>query len=161
MTVQISSVCGLTPIREWWTTPTTLRVAQKATAMDDDDQVIFYPNQGVDPHNRCCGGSMWCIQVKIIWLIFLYSRSYYLFFQDICGIICAIFTWLLILYAEFVVTFVTLLPCPYPIFQCVNMVIFQIFAFLAMASHLRTMFTDPVCSHNLTILLIYYNINIA
>lgn len=31
--------------------------------MDDDDQVIFYPNQGVDPHNRCCGGSMWCIQV--------------------------------------------------------------------------------------------------
>jgi len=92
--------------------------------MDDNDQVIFYPNQGVDPHNRCCGGSMWCI-------------------QDICGIICAIFTWLLILYAEFVVTFVTLLPCPYPIFQFVNMVIFQIFAFLAMASHLRTMFTDP------------------
>lgn len=31
--------------------------------MDDNDQVIFYPNQGVDPHNRCCGGSMWCIQV--------------------------------------------------------------------------------------------------
>ncbi|KAL4098404.1 hypothetical protein QTP88_023024 [Uroleucon formosanum] len=92
--------------------------------MDDNDQVIFYPNQGIDPHNRCCGGSMWCI-------------------QDICGIICAIFTWLLILYAEFVVTFVTLLPCPYPIFQCVNMVIFQVFAFLAMASHLRTMFTDP------------------
>lgn len=121
--------------------------------MDDyNDQVIFYPNQGIDPHNRCCGGSMWCIRVIII---INYSsrrpfRFYFVFtmctafFQDICGIICAIFTWLLILYAEFVVTYVTLLPCPYPLFQFVNMVIFQMFAFLAMASHLRTMFTDPV-----------------
>lgn len=42
--------------------------------MDDNDQVIFYPNQGVDPHNRCCGGSMWCIQV--IYRIFSYDFTY-------------------------------------------------------------------------------------
>lgn len=41
--------------------------------MDDNDQVIFYPNQGVDPHNRCCGGSMWCIQV-INYVIDFYYR---------------------------------------------------------------------------------------
>lgn len=79
----------------------------------------------VDLHNKCCGGSVWCI-------------------RDICGIICAILTWMLILYAEFVVMNVILLPSFYPFYKVINMVIFQTFAFLAFASHLRTMFTDPV-----------------
>lgn len=94
--------------------------------------------------------------IILYFYIDLYLYSYNPFLQDICGIICAIFTWLLILYAEFVVTFVTLLPCPYPIFQCVNMVIFQVFAFLAMASHLRTMFTDPVRLHNFTMIFKHF-----
>ncbi|CAG2053883.1 unnamed protein product [Timema podura] len=64
-------------------------------------------------------------------------------YNDICGVICAILTWLLILYAEFVVMVVMLLPCPYPVYSAVNMIIFQTFAFLAFASHLRAMFTDP------------------
>lgn len=79
----------------------------------------------IDVHNRCCGGKMWCI-------------------RDICGIICAIMTWLLILYAEFVVMNVILLPTTYPIYSVINIVLFQACAFLAFASHLRTMFTDPV-----------------
>lgn len=53
-------------------------------------------------------------------------------------------TWLLILYAEFVVMMVMLIPSPYPLYSSVNIVIFQSFAFLAFASHLRAMFTDPV-----------------
>jgi len=53
-------------------------------------------------------------------------------------------TWLLILYAEFVVMVVMLLPSPYPVYSTINVVIFQTFAFLAFASHLRAMFTDPV-----------------
>ena len=32
-------------------------------------------------HNRCLNGRFWCI-------------------KDICGIVCAFFTWMLILYAE-------------------------------------------------------------
>ncbi|KAF4532112.1 hypothetical protein B566_EDAN004117 [Ephemera danica] len=52
-------------------------------------------------------------------------------------------TWFLILYAEFVVMYVMLMPSPYPIYATINMIIFQVFAFLAFASHLRTMFTDP------------------
>lgn len=79
----------------------------------------------IDVHNRCCGGKMWCI-------------------RDICGIICAIMTWLLILYAEFVVMYVILIPSMYPLYSVVNIVVFQTCAFLAFASHLRTMFTDPV-----------------
>ncbi|KAK3907703.1 Palmitoyltransferase ZDHHC3 [Frankliniella fusca] len=77
-----------------------------------------------DMHNRCCGGLVWCI-------------------KDICGIMCAALTWILILYAEFVVMVVMLIPSPYPVYSLINGVIFQSLAFLAFASHLRTMFTDP------------------
>ncbi|KAL1117145.1 hypothetical protein AAG570_004473 [Ranatra chinensis] len=77
-----------------------------------------------DNHNRCCGGWLWCI-------------------KDICGIVCAILTWLLILYAEFVVMMVIVVPNPYTIYGIVNCMIFQCLASLAFASHLRTMLTDP------------------
>lgn len=77
-----------------------------------------------DLHNKCCGGMVWCI-------------------KDICGVICAILTWLLILYAEFVVMAVMLIPHPHPVYRFFNMVLFQTFAFLAFASHLRAMLTDP------------------
>lgn len=66
------------------------------------------------------------------------------FVKDYCGIICAVLTWSLILYAEFVVMTVILLPSPYPVYSYVNMVIFNLLAFLATASHMRTMFSDPV-----------------
>ncbi|XP_023028463.1 palmitoyltransferase ZDHHC3 [Leptinotarsa decemlineata] len=83
-----------------------------------------YVRKESDFHNRCCGGMLWCI-------------------RDICGIICAILTWLLILYAEFVVMSVILIPNPYPIYSVINMIIFQLCAFLAITSHFKTMFTDP------------------
>lgn len=66
------------------------------------------------------------------------------FIKDCCGIICAVITWALILYAEFVVMTVILLPSPYPVYSYVNMVIFNLLAFLATSSHMRTMFSDPV-----------------
>lgn len=70
--------------------------------------------------------------------------NYCYLLQDICGIICAVMTWLLILYAEFVVMVVIILPSPYPVYSTINMVIFNMLAFLAYASHIRTMFSDPV-----------------
>lgn len=102
--------------------------------MMEYDYISF--RKEVDSHNKCCGGRFWCI-------------------RDICGIICAILTWLLIFYAEFVVMFVILIPSPYPIYSGVNMILFQICTFLAFTSHLRTMFTDPV-SKDLTTFLINY-----
>ena len=66
--------------------------------------------------------------------------------KDICGIICVVMTWLLILYAEFVVMVVMLIPSPYPVYSTINMIIFQTFAILALVSHLRAMLTDPVSS---------------
>jgi palmitoyltransferase ZDHHC3/7/25 len=66
-----------------------------------------------------------------------------MFFKDICGIICAVMTWLLIAYSEFVVMKVMLLPSPYPVYRYVNMIVFNCGIFLAVASHLKSMFSDP------------------
>nr|QDC33566.1 palmitoyltransferase ZDHHC3 [Coleomegilla maculata]QDC33567.1 palmitoyltransferase ZDHHC3 [Coleomegilla maculata] len=77
-----------------------------------------------DLHNRCCSGRIWCI-------------------KDICGIICAILTWLLIFYAEFVVMSVILFPSLESFYGLSNTILFQTLAFLAFTSHLKTMFTDP------------------
>lgn len=65
------------------------------------------------------------------------------FIRDACGIVCAIITWLLVLYAEFVVLFVMLLPSKNLMYSIVNGTLFNTLAFLALASHLRAMCTDP------------------
>ncbi|KAL7302363.1 palmitoyltransferase ZDHHC3 [Trichogramma pretiosum] len=77
-----------------------------------------------DIHNRCCSKKLWCI-------------------KDICGIICAILTWLLIIYAEFVVMAVILIPKINTFYSTLNIAIFQTLTFLAFISHIKTMFTDP------------------
>lgn len=71
--------------------------------------------------------------------------------KDACGILCAMFTWLLIAYAEFVVVVVILLPSRDTIHSIINTTVFQFFVVLAVAAHLRTMLSDPVmlafCQH--------------
>jgi len=71
--------------------------------------------------------------------------------KDACGIICAAFAWLLIAYAEFVVMIVILLPSRDTVHSIINTTFFHFFALLAIASHLRTMLSDPVmlalCQH--------------
>uniref|UniRef100_A0A4W2FFN7 Palmitoyltransferase n=1 Tax=Bos indicus x Bos taurus TaxID=30522 RepID=A0A4W2FFN7_BOBOX len=65
------------------------------------------------------------------------------FIRDGCGMICAVLTWLLVVYADFVVTFVMLLPSKDFWYSVVNGVVFNCLAVLALSSHLRTMLTDP------------------
>lgn len=100
----------------------TTVVQWTAVSTMDYDYMPFHREK--DFHNRCCGGKLWCI-------------------KDICGIICAVLTWMLIIYAEFVVMAVILIPTINSFYSSLNMAIFQSLAFLAFASHLRTMFTDP------------------
>uniref|UniRef100_A0A3P9JVF3 Palmitoyltransferase n=1 Tax=Oryzias latipes TaxID=8090 RepID=A0A3P9JVF3_ORYLA len=71
------------------------------------------------------------------------STSGLWFIRDTCGIVCAVITWLLVFYAEFVVVFVMLLPSKNLIYSVVNGTVFNSLAFLALASHLRAMCTDP------------------
>ncbi|XP_013418219.1 palmitoyltransferase ZDHHC3-like isoform X2 [Lingula anatina] len=73
-------------------------------------------------------------QCNSVWLV-----------KDICGIICAVFTYGLITYAEFVVMWILILPdfSKHTTYYAVNCCIFQGLAFLAVASHARAMLTDP------------------
>ena len=85
--------------------------------------------------------------VKMLKLLFrvLTSNRPLWFVKDICGIICVIITWMLVLWAEFVVSFVILLPSitSEPIYGLFNLIIFNCLAFLALASHFKSMTTDP------------------
>ncbi|XP_068837748.1 palmitoyltransferase ZDHHC3 isoform X5 [Capricornis sumatraensis] len=65
------------------------------------------------------------------------------FIRDGCGIACAIVTWFLVLYAEFVVLFVMLIPSRDYVYSVLNGLVFNLLAFLALASHCRAMLTDP------------------
>ncbi|XP_016374890.1 palmitoyltransferase ZDHHC3-like [Sinocyclocheilus rhinocerous] len=65
------------------------------------------------------------------------------FIRDACGIVCAIITWLLVVFAEVVVLFVMLIPSKSLTYSLVNGTLFNSLAFLALASHFRAMCTDP------------------
>ncbi|EPY78340.1 palmitoyltransferase ZDHHC3 isoform 1 [Camelus ferus] len=65
------------------------------------------------------------------------------FIRGGCGTACAIVTWFLVLYAEFVVLFVMLIPSRDYGYSVINGVAFNPLAFLALASHCRAMLTDP------------------
>lgn len=69
------------------------------------------------------------------------------FVKDICGVICVILTWMLILYAEYVVMFIMLMPSNSVGYKWGNAVLFNFLAFMAVASHSRAMFSDPVSIH--------------
>lgn len=74
--------------------------------------------------NNCCGRN-WCV-------------------YDACGIVCGIFTWLLLLYGQFCVLSIMMASfSDNKIHQTLNFIIFEFLFFLACASHLKTMFTDP------------------
>lgn len=67
------------------------------------------------------------------------------FVSDGVGIGCAIFTYCLVAYAEFVVVFVMLLPeIPLAGVGLLHAILFTYLAILAVVAHVRAMLTDPV-----------------
>lgn len=66
------------------------------------------------------------------------------FIRDGCGIACAVVTWMLVFYADFVVLLVMLVPSRDYVYSVINGTLFNTLAFLALASHFRAMLTDPV-----------------
>ena len=79
-----------------------------------------------------------------LWFLLTGGRHLW-FVQDVCGIICAIITWCLVLYAEFVVCWVILFPAftREPIYSFFNFILFNCLAILALTSHFKSMTTDP------------------
>ena len=73
-----------------------------------------------------------------------YHTVYLWCVKDVCGIICAVFTWLLVAYAEFTVMCVILLPGPSQMYSFCNALLFNWFVIMALTAHVRTMLSDPV-----------------
>ncbi|XP_021244566.1 palmitoyltransferase ZDHHC3 isoform X2 [Numida meleagris] len=82
------------------------------------------PEKCVPPPSRASLGTMW-------------------FIRDGCGIACAVVTWMLVFYADFVVLLVMLVPSRDYVYSVINGTVFNTLAFLALASHFRAMLTDP------------------
>ena len=64
--------------------------------------------------------------------------------KDACGIICCVITYMLILYATFVVMYVITPSAHVTWLNVVNGVVFSVTVSLAVASHVRAVVTDPV-----------------
>jgi hypothetical protein len=66
--------------------------------------------------------------------------------RDPYGLSCGFTTWFLFIYAQFVIIFVILIPKSHSIlFNIINLFIFHTLEILAVSSHCRTMFSNPVC----------------
>ncbi len=71
------------------------------------------------------------------------KESDYWFIWDPCGIVCAVMTYMLIGYGEFVV--LAILAPPFPtVYTLVSVCVFTAFATLAVISHVKAMVTEPV-----------------
>ena len=72
------------------------------------------------------------------------------FVCDPCGIVCAVITYILVVYGEFVV--LSILAPPFmSLGTAVNVTMFTTFGVLAVISHVKAMFTNPVsCYINYT-----------
>lgn len=65
--------------------------------------------------------------------------------RDPYGLSCGFTTWILFLYAQFVMIFVILIPSSHStLFNWMNLILFHLLEFLAVSSHVRTMFSNPV-----------------
>jgi len=65
--------------------------------------------------------------------------------RDPYGLSCGFTTWFLFIYAQFVIIFVILIPKSHStLFNLTNLFIFHILEILAVSSHCRTMFSNPV-----------------
>lgn len=65
------------------------------------------------------------------------------FVKDACGIACAILAWTFLAFAQYSLLTIVLLPQQNTTKKYANIAIFEFFSFLAIVSHLRTIFTDP------------------
>jgi hypothetical protein len=67
--------------------------------------------------------------------------------RDPYGLSCGFTTWFLFIYAQFVIIFVILIPKSHStLFNLINLFIFHMLEILAVSSHCRTMFSNPVCA---------------
>ncbi|XP_065827206.1 palmitoyltransferase ZDHHC3-A-like [Oscarella lobularis] len=75
-------------------------------------------------------------------MAFLSGQDGLWFVWDPCGIICVAFTYGLIVFADIILLVTVILPSP-TAFMALAYLVFHLLTFLAVASHMRAMLTDP------------------
>lgn len=63
--------------------------------------------------------------------------------KDCCGIACVLLAWLLMGLSQYTILNIILLPQPDSVKKYANLIVFEIFFFLALVAHIRTILTDP------------------
>ena len=73
--------------------------------------------------------------------------------RDPYGLSCGFTTWFLFIYAQFVMIFVILIPKSHStLFNLINLILFHGLEILAVSSHVRTMFSNPVRTWSMAII---------
>ena len=79
---------------------------------------------------------------RFIKMSFFKNKSVW-FVWDPCGIVCAVMTYFLVMYGEFVM--LTVIAPPFPgTWTALNVLVFSSLGALAVVAHVRSMLTDPV-----------------
>ena len=99
------------------------------------------PSDRIDDGVRIVDCQPFWLQLGFVWPS---SLNYFWLVNDACGVICAFLTWILIVYAHFVVFFVILFSSSYTAHSVINGFLFECLAMLACTSHLKAMLSDPV-----------------
>ena len=100
----------------------------------DSRKIVHYRNDAYAPSEKTRG--------RFMRMAFLRNKSVW-FVWDPCGIVCAVMTYLLVLYGEFVM--LTVIAPPFPGTWTVLRVLgFSALGGLAVVAHVRSMLTDPV-----------------
>ena len=100
----------------------------------DARKIVHYRNDAYAPSGKT--------RARFMRMAFLKNKSVW-FVCDPCGIVCAVMTYLLVLYGQFVM--LTVIAPPFPGTWTVLRVLgFSALGGLAVVAHVRSMLTDPV-----------------
>ena len=84
---------------------------------------------------------------RFVTMSFTRNRNVW-FVWDPCGIVCAVMTYILVLYGEFVM--LTVIAPPFPgLWTSLSVLVFSSLGGLAVVAHVKSMITDPVSAENL------------
>lgn len=65
------------------------------------------------------------------------KRDQIWFVHDVCGMVCCVFTWVLIAYAQYSVVTCIILPERDTLYKTINLIVFEALLFLSVVSHFK------------------------
>lgn len=128
-------------------TPALALMSDSSEEEDSEDDQICGTSRGdrkVDQYSNNGQTRAGKTRGRLVRMAFMRNKSVW-FVCDPCGIVCAVVTYLLVLYGQFVM--LTVIAPPFPgLWTVLRVLGFSTLAGLAVVAHVRSMLTDPVSS---------------